>query len=198
MDKGTAATLIAAATPLFAQKGFTAVTIREIADAAQINSSAISYYFGSKEGLYQAIIETHFAPVAAFLTTVETNLPRLAKDRIVLYAKTVGEVHGSKPFLTRIVISELANPTECGAVIIQKYIGRFYQFIHTALAYGQQTGEFRSDLNIKHAVVALAGIMNFYFLANPLVERLPHEAGESPAGYVTQAVKIYLEGIEQR
>ena len=67
MDKGTAATLIAAATPLFAQKGFTAVTIREIADAAQIDSSAISYYFGSKEGLYQAIIETHFAPVAAFL-----------------------------------------------------------------------------------------------------------------------------------
>lgn len=44
---------------LFAKKGFDAVSVREIAKESGQNISMISYYFGSKEGLYKTIISNH-------------------------------------------------------------------------------------------------------------------------------------------
>lgn len=56
-DKSTAATLIEVAIPLFVAQPFDAVSTRQIAKRAGVNLSAISYHFGSKEGLYTAIFE---------------------------------------------------------------------------------------------------------------------------------------------
>ena len=49
--------LLAAARHLFARRGLTGTSIRDIADEAGLNSSLISYYFDGKEGLYRACIE---------------------------------------------------------------------------------------------------------------------------------------------
>jgi AcrR family transcriptional regulator len=46
--------LLDAAMRLFAERGFSKTSTREIANAAQVNISAISYYFGDKAGLYRA------------------------------------------------------------------------------------------------------------------------------------------------
>lgn len=40
---------------LFAEQGYAKTSIRRIADAAQANPAAVSYYFGNKAGLYRAI-----------------------------------------------------------------------------------------------------------------------------------------------
>ena len=45
-----------AAVCLFARKGFTAVSTREIAKAANVNSSMLFYYFGEKAGILKAIV----------------------------------------------------------------------------------------------------------------------------------------------
>lgn len=47
--------LLDAGLTLFADKGFANTSIREIAQAAQVNIASISYYFGDKEGLYRAV-----------------------------------------------------------------------------------------------------------------------------------------------
>lgn len=47
--------LMEAALELFADKGFSKTSIREIALAAHVNVAAISYYFGDKAGLYRAV-----------------------------------------------------------------------------------------------------------------------------------------------
>ncbi len=54
---GTRERLISGATALFAERGFEAVSTRELARAADANLSAITYHFGGKEGLYGAVIE---------------------------------------------------------------------------------------------------------------------------------------------
>ncbi|MCD4819359.1 MAG: TetR family transcriptional regulator [Candidatus Cloacimonetes bacterium] len=48
--------ILKAATALFAQKGYAAVGIREIANTAQVNISMISYYFQGKVGILRSLI----------------------------------------------------------------------------------------------------------------------------------------------
>ncbi|RNA61921.1 TetR/AcrR family transcriptional regulator [Chryseobacterium nematophagum] len=49
--------ILFAAEKLFAEKGFEGTSTREIAKTANVNISMISYYFGSKEKLYEKLVE---------------------------------------------------------------------------------------------------------------------------------------------
>jgi TetR/AcrR family transcriptional regulator, regulator of cefoperazone and chloramphenicol sensitivity len=53
--------LLAAASELFADKGFASTTVAEICNAAKSNIAAINYYFGGKEYLYQQSWRHSFA-----------------------------------------------------------------------------------------------------------------------------------------
>jgi TetR/AcrR family transcriptional regulator, regulator of cefoperazone and chloramphenicol sensitivity len=53
--------LLAAASELFAEKGFVGTTVAEICDAAESNIAAVNYYFGGKESLYQLSWRHSFA-----------------------------------------------------------------------------------------------------------------------------------------
>ncbi|MDF3077305.1 MAG: TetR family transcriptional regulator [Sphingobacteriaceae bacterium] len=52
--------ILDAAQKLFAQNGFDGTSTRSIASEANVNMAMISYYFGSKDGLYQAVLERRF------------------------------------------------------------------------------------------------------------------------------------------
>jgi AcrR family transcriptional regulator len=60
--------LLAAATRLFAEKGYSATSTREICQAAQANVAAIHYHFGGKEGLYREVV---LAPIHDLLARAE-------------------------------------------------------------------------------------------------------------------------------
>ncbi|HWB25735.1 MAG TPA: TetR family transcriptional regulator [Chitinophagaceae bacterium] len=49
--------IINAAVELFAQKGFEGTSIRDLASKADVNVAMINYYFGSKEKLFEALVE---------------------------------------------------------------------------------------------------------------------------------------------
>lgn len=68
--------LLKAAIPIFAEKGFEGASIREIADAAGVNSSLISFHFGGKAGLHAATL--HFASRMAKHTAKTLPAPPLA------------------------------------------------------------------------------------------------------------------------
>lgn len=195
MEHSTADKIMETAIPLFAKKGYVAVSIREVADAAQINSSAISYYFNSKEGLYQAALESNFLPVDKLLKSVDTMKDLNAIERLTIYAQNIVKLHREHPYLARFVNSELANPTPCGEGIIKKHISQLYQFVHSSLREGVAAGEFVSDLNLSYAAVSLAGIMNFYFLTAPVVDEFIVLSEGSDEEYIRQALRIYLNGI---
>jgi AcrR family transcriptional regulator len=60
--------ILRTAEELFATKGIDAVSLNEINKAAgQRNTSSLHYHFGSKEGLIQAIVYTHYAEIETWL-----------------------------------------------------------------------------------------------------------------------------------
>lgn len=62
-DAGTA--VIAAAERLFSERGFSSVSLREIARAAGVNVGSVTYHFRDKTGLLEAIYERHARPINA-------------------------------------------------------------------------------------------------------------------------------------
>jgi AcrR family transcriptional regulator len=52
--------ILDAAIYLFARKGFSATGVREIARRANINIAMISYYFGSKRGILETVLDMFF------------------------------------------------------------------------------------------------------------------------------------------
>ena len=71
--------LIQAAIEIFAANGFNATTTRMLADKAQVNLSAIPYYFRSKEGLYLAAVEHIADSLSTRLDPFMEELTRLSK-----------------------------------------------------------------------------------------------------------------------
>ncbi len=59
---------------LFADYGIEGVSVRDIARDSNQNVSQISYYFGSKEGLYQAIIKEHSLLISSKIHQVIQSL----------------------------------------------------------------------------------------------------------------------------
>jgi len=57
LPEDTRERLIAVAKMLFAEKGLDGTTVKDLADAAGVNVSLVSYHFGGKDGLYRACLE---------------------------------------------------------------------------------------------------------------------------------------------
>jgi AcrR family transcriptional regulator len=57
--------LLRAASSLFAEFGYKSVSIRQIADAAGVNSALIGYHFGGKQGLFAEAYRNYAAPINA-------------------------------------------------------------------------------------------------------------------------------------
>jgi len=77
--------ILACALQLFADRGFDAVGVQEIADAAGIQKPTLYHYFGSKGGLLNTLLEENFAPLftelekaAIYNHDVKTSLENIA------------------------------------------------------------------------------------------------------------------------
>src|SRR5690349_9227322 len=71
---GSRQALLDAARTLFNERGFDRTTIRDIGELAGLDPTLIARYFGSKSGLYLAILRTDFA-------AEESDAPRDLFDR---------------------------------------------------------------------------------------------------------------------
>jgi len=90
--------LLDAAERLFAQAGFHATSLRAITGEAGANLAAVSYHFGSKEGLMEAVIDRRLTPL---------NAERIAALEAALAA---AEAQGRPPE-AREVLSAFIAPT---------------------------------------------------------------------------------------
>lgn len=66
--------LLDAALELFAKDGFEGTSTRALADKAGANLPAIQYYFGSKEGLYRAVVDGIIAEIEAAVTPLAEEI----------------------------------------------------------------------------------------------------------------------------
>ena len=62
--------LLDEAEALFSEKGYNAVTVREISAAADCNLASINYYFGNKKNLYLEVFRERWVPGRGGCTSI--------------------------------------------------------------------------------------------------------------------------------
>jgi AcrR family transcriptional regulator len=77
--------LIEAGQALFADRGFSGTAVREICDAAGTSSTMIHHYFGSKQGLYDAIIEQFSSQAFDVPLRIIASSPKSREDFILRF-----------------------------------------------------------------------------------------------------------------
>jgi AcrR family transcriptional regulator len=163
--------LLAAARGLFARRGFHEVSTREIARAAEVNPAMIHYYFGDKEGLYRAMLETVFDRLFGEVRQVVASSGRTSpiEEIVELYAETLTR----DPWIPRLMIREVLSD---GAPFREEFIERFAApasaLVPSVMHSEQETGRVRADLDPRLATLSLMGMILFPFLAFPVASRV--------------------------
>jgi|TARA_R100000149_G_C5877605_1_gene141605 AcrR family transcriptional regulator len=131
---------------LFAERGFGAVSTREIAKAASVNLSAISYHFDNKEGLYRAVFEKiirDLKPLRRDLALLLEHRLASADSNHMAYAdiirefisRLIGETLPSEGrWRIRLILREIDKPGECFPVIMEGHINVVHDLLVILLA----------------------------------------------------------------
>ena len=185
--------LIEVATPLFAKKGFNGVSVREVATAARVNLSMISYYFGGKEGLYGEVLNEQFASLKGVDYLMEVDADPVVKFEF--YVRATVARYRKNPDLLRFYTSELTNPTPCFDTIVKPAIKRVVQILIDTFSEGLSHERFRKGLDPIDTVLALAGMINFYFLLEPATAEMVDHAPERDEQLIRHMIDIFTQGV---
>jgi AcrR family transcriptional regulator len=99
--------ILQSAAHLFAIKGYSAIGVREIASAAEVNVSMISYYFGGKIGILKSIIEKYYSMMQEHIMEINSlNLPYEGHTKLFI-KKLVAMIRDNKD-LCKVALIEMA------------------------------------------------------------------------------------------
>ncbi|MBP2471463.1 AcrR family transcriptional regulator [Crossiella equi] len=138
--------LVEAATTLFAEKGYQATSVQEIADAAGVTKGGLYHYFKSKAELLHEVyrrllfLQTYrLEGIAAGEGPATARLRAAAQDVVVTSAGSLREV--------TVFFREMHHlpPTTLATVRAERR--RYHERFRGLVEEGQATGEFRADLS---------------------------------------------------
>lgn len=113
--KTTRQALLEAAGPVFAQKGYARATAKEICQLAGADLAAVNYHYGSKDGLYQAVlVEAHRQLVSVDELKVIAETPGTPEQRLERLVRTLlGRVNDKgRSWSLQVLVHEILAPTE--------------------------------------------------------------------------------------
>lgn len=186
-------TLLEVATRLFAERGLYGVSIRELSQAANVSISMVSYHFGGKEGLYAAVLTEQFACFESTDSFLHPGSEPLAM--IEAYLAWTIQRHRNNPHLLRFYTSELTNPTPYFATIVAPAIERIIRALADIVEQGVSQGRFRPGVHPVNAALALAGMINYFFLSILATESLISHSPSDDEALVAQYLEIFTRGI---
>ena len=195
--------LLEVAEMLFAQKGYDAVSVREITTAARCNLAAVNYHFGNKKALYLNVFrELWMSRAQRILACFEENLADHDKTSPAVVIQSLAEALIKGPLTDeerlchfQLMIREMTKPTEAFEIVTQETMKpslvRLGQLLHPYLK--ENMDEERTLLNI---LSIIAMVIYFNFARMPVSKIIGHDYDEPfKERLVRHIVQFSLSGM---
>ena len=141
--------MVGLAGDLFAEKGFRATTVREIADAAGILSGSLYHHFDSKESIADEILSSFLNEVLADYRAAAASAgrPRAVLEQIVRSTSHTLSRHRAALAMLQNDWTYFAGQPRFG--YLRKAVREIERTWLTQLERGKESGDFRADLDIR-------------------------------------------------
>ena len=153
----------AAATRLFAERGFAGTSVRAICEAAGTNVNSISYHFGGKQALYQEILGRVGDNRLAAAQRILGRAPGDAADletRLLLFAEETLATHLEDPQPLIILFAEMQQRfRNCDPAVLAS-LSRHNEVLLGFLASARRRGLLRKGVDIDIVAGALLERLN--------------------------------------
>ncbi len=200
-DPEVRAALLGRARELFPHHGFAAVSLRQIANAADTTAAMVHYYFGDKVGLYRAMIAEAIEPVVAHLGAMAAKAEGNERLDVEGLMVTYMRLLAANPWLPALIAHEVLDtggqPRE---EFIAQFAGRLAPLFVDAIRRERDSGRLRGDLDPRLAAISAIGLCVFPFVSLPLTGRVLGISldGENLERLAAHTARLFREGVFAR
>ncbi|MCU0969160.1 MAG: CerR family C-terminal domain-containing protein [Rubrivivax sp.] len=175
--------LLGAGLRLFAQQGYARTSTREIAETAQVNVAAISYYFGDKAGLYRAVfVEPGGPPEEAIAAYADPSLTLDQALRRFFDAFVEPLRQGDAARLCmKLHFREMLEPTGMWDDALAREIVPMHDALLGVLR--RHLGLAADDDELRRLAVCIAGLGVHLHVGRDVIERLAPSLVDRPAAF---------------
>lgn len=189
--------MLEAARLLVGSKGIEAVSLREIATSAEVTPAMVHYYFGNKDGLRRALLESTFEEL---LEAIRGRLEGDSGDPAVLI-ELAGQLLAERPWLRGLLLREvLADDASMREMFVERFASHGARMVPRLVERRIAAGAWRVDLDPVLTWVTLVSLVIFPFVARPVLEAaLGKPLGDDFANRLAEhSRQLLLEGVVAR
>jgi len=165
--KETPARILEAADELFAARGYDAVSVRDIAQRAEVNKALVFYHFENKAALFERVVESYYG---AHADALAAGMPADGDLRARLHAlldSYLDFVEGNRRYF-QLVQREIAEGSERLALVRH---GLHLLYERVAEILGDALPD-RGPLDVRQFFVDFSGLVNTYYVYAPVLDEM--------------------------
>ena len=190
--------IISAALEVFADRGFAATKLEDVARRAGVTKGTIYLYFENKEALFKAVVRETIVPVIAqgealaqsFTGSARDLLERLVRE----YWRLVGETRLAG--IPKLMMAEAATFPELTRFYYDEVVTRGHRLMAGVIERGVQNGEFRPVNVTVAAKLAMSPLMHAVVVRRAFASCMPE--GFNVQNYLDTHIDLYLHGIAKQ
>lgn len=193
------AEILAAATDLFGEAGFDAVSISTIARRAGTSKANVFHHFSSKEELYLEVMRAACKVFAKAFEDADAAGGGFA-DRLQTLIQRDIEIMRANPDRAHLIMREVleSSPRRGRALAGEVFDEQFSELV-TLFEEGRATGEFRSDVPAPLAATMMIACNVFLFQSRNVLRHLPGvDFVDDPDRYAALVSRVLREGLQHR
>ena len=174
--------IMEAAEELFAEKSFEGTSVRDVAKKAGVNLAMISYYFGSKEKLMEALFKFRGHHITLQLETMLQNKDMSSLEKVYqLIDSYIEKIMKQQCFHKIMAREQMVDLKGATPRLIHELKKRNQALVQQLIAEGQKKKEFKKNIDVPLMMATMIGTtshlvttQHYYRKLNDL-ESLPDE-----------------------
>ncbi len=187
--------IIDAALNVFREKGYANARMADIARRAGVSYGLVYHYFGSKEVLFEMIVESWWSALYAMMDNEIASGDEI-RDKLVNIIEFFLSTYGQKPNLMSIFVSEVCRSsvyhTEEG---LSKFL-KFFSLCEQIMVQGQESGFLLKDVPPHHLTYIFYGAIETFIsvmvLGKEPLTKKRHERATS------SILQVFIDGARAR
>jgi len=181
--------ILDAAIRVFAERGFHACRVSDVADEAGVAYGLVYHYFDSKEHMLNTLFTERWQLMLDAIVQIDASEDATAREKLWEVASFIIDSYRNEPDLMKVIIVEVTRAANSfGREHLEK-IDEAYALIAHIVESGRDDGSFKADISAQFAAMCFYGAIE-QLLTAWIFDLMPRQGGE-----LDRAKSLVVEAI---